>query len=93
MNVHTPERQPNESREQYIQRRKISHELNKAQRRGPTQEPARIDVQPDGTAKVTTNWVSYWTGQHKNPAKNKRRRLVKMLGRRTFRKVMHEIYA
>lgn len=92
MNVHTPERQPNESREQYKQRRLVSKSLNIEMRYGPKQEPARMEVQPDGTAKIVNGggWMSFWTGQHHNTAKNKKRAVKRLIGNRQLRKSLRD---
>lgn len=69
-NIHTPERQPNESFEQYRARQARSRAINKTMRKGPTQAPAvnALDVS------------RFFLGQHTNPKRNAERRLVKALG-------------
>lgn len=61
MNVHTPERQQNETQQQYRERRAKSRAAVKAMTKGPTQTPAfnALDVS------------RFFLGQHTNPKRNR----------------------
>lgn len=87
MNVHTPERQSNESQAQYRERRAVSHALVKAMLRGPTQEPAHLETNADGTPKPAgeLSKAAFWLGQHNNKRRNAQRKLKKIFGFRQFR--------
>jgi hypothetical protein len=67
-NVHTPERQPNESQAQYRERQARSRAIVKTMRKGPTQAPAinKLDVS------------RFFLGQHKNPVRNVPRRALRL---------------
>ena len=61
MNVHTPERQPDESLSEYHSRQRTSRFIAEAMRRGPTQAPA---ISPLDVSR-------FWLGQHTNPSKRR----------------------
>lgn len=78
-NIHTPERQPGESMQDYRLRRDASKAAVKWVTKGPTQAP-HIQI-PGGPL---PNWVHFWTGQHTNPGKEPSRRDLHRLASKTF---------
>lgn len=75
-NVHTPERIAGETRQQYRDRRAQSKARVREMTRGPSQPPAvnKLDVS------------RFWLGQHTNPLRRDRRRAVRELGIRQFKR-------
>jgi len=76
VNLHTPERQPDETQAQYRQRQSASRAAVVAMTKGPTQAPAvnQLDV------------LRFWLGQHTNDRKNARRAVKAAIGARQYRK-------
>lgn len=75
MNIHTPNRIPEESLADYKERRAASKAAVRTMTKGPRQAPA---VSPLDVSR-------FFLGQHTNPEKNQRRQLLKSLGVRKLK--------
>jgi hypothetical protein len=75
MNVHTPERQANESQADYRARQARSAAAVKVMTKGPTQA-AYIPL----PGMPPPNWVLWWAGQHTNTARANRRKAIAAFG-------------
>lgn len=74
MNIHAPERQPDETYAGYQERRKVSRQMFKESQRG-------IRVAP--FSEVTL----FVTQHHATPTRKERRDLVRLLGVRQYKKI------
>lgn len=77
MNVHSPERQADESRAQYRSRRANSARIIKTATKGPTQSPAvnKFDVS------------RFFLGQHTNEQRRAHRARIALVGKRQLKRM------
>ncbi len=86
-NLHTPERQPDESQAKYRERQAASRAAVKQMLCGGEQRmPARMATDAKGAVTQQSDPRGYWHGQHTNEAGNARRSVKAAIGARQYRK-------
>ena len=67
-NIHTSERQPDETQQRYRERQRTSRAVIQTMRKGPTQQRS---------LNALLDYARFWLGQHTNPKRNAERRALR----------------